>query len=97
MNMTKSKAVVVVRHGERLDYIMRDRGENWIPTSDRPWDPPLTDNGKQQANALGMALPTILQNLKLPSIAAVYSSPFHRCRQTAAELCASNEKLKVQV
>mmetsp|Transcript_32946 Transcript_32946/g.79699 ORF Transcript_32946/g.79699 Transcript_32946/m.79699 type:complete len:289 (-) Transcript_32946:447-1313(-) len=95
--MPNTKAVVVVRHGERLDYIMRDRGENWIPTTDRPWDPPLTENGKQQANALGMALPSMLKTLNLPSIAAVYSSPFHRCRQTAAELCASDDKLKVQV
>lgn len=78
--------VVVVRHGERLDYVMRDAGDNWIPTTDRPWDPPLTSNGKEQAKALGKELPKILSDLKLPSskIDAVYSSPFYRCRQTAA-------------
>eukprot|EP00980_Cylindrotheca_fusiformis_P015087 scaffold4157_cov136-Cylindrotheca_fusiformis.AAC.37 len=91
------KSVVVVRHGERLDYTMRDRGENWIPTTDRPWDPPLTDNGRKIANALGVALPEILESLKLPPIGAVYSSPFHRCRQTASELCALNDNVKVRV
>eukprot|EP00751_Fragilariopsis_kerguelensis_P034942 CAMPEP_0170941392 /NCGR_PEP_ID=MMETSP0735-20130129/23405_1 /TAXON_ID=186038 /ORGANISM="Fragilariopsis kerguelensis, Strain L26-C5" /LENGTH=299 /DNA_ID=CAMNT_0011347761 /DNA_START=62 /DNA_END=959 /DNA_ORIENTATION=+ len=78
--------VVVVRHGERLDYVMRDAGDNWIPTTDRPWDPPLTSNGKEQARTLGKELHKILKDLKLPSskIDAVYSSPFYRCRQTAA-------------
>jgi broad specificity phosphatase PhoE len=95
--MKPAGAVVVVRHGERLDYIMRDRGENWIPTTDRPWDPPLTDHGREQANALGLALPKMLETLNLPPITAVYSSPFYRCRQTASELCASDDKLKVQV
>lgn len=95
--MESVRSVVVVRHGERLDYIMRDRGENWIPSSDRPWDPPLTDNGREQANALGAALPNMLEKLNLPSIAAVYSSPFYRCRQTASGLCSSQEELKVKV
>ena len=80
------RSVVVVRHGERLDYVMRDNGRNWIPTSDRPWDPPLTELGHEQANALGQALPQILEDLKLPPIAAIYSSPFWRCRQTARGL-----------
>lgn len=96
------RAVVVVRHGERLDYVMRDRGENWIPSSPRPWDPPLTDHGKAQAKALGKALPMILSELGLPPIKNVYSSPFHRCRQTAAGLCefsssSSSSSLKVRV
>jgi broad specificity phosphatase PhoE len=80
------RSVVVIRHGERLDYVMRDDGRNWIPTSDRPWDPPLTQRGHEQAYALGQALPKILEDLKLPPIAAIYSSPFWRCRQTAAGL-----------
>lgn len=80
------KSVVVVRHGERLDYITRDNGGNWISTSDRPWDPPLTDNGKNQASELGKALPDILQKLNLPPIVAIYSSPFLRCRQTSVGL-----------
>lgn len=91
------RSVVVVRHGERLDYIMRDRGENWIPTTDRPWDPPLTEYGHKQAKDLGEALPGMLEELNLPPIAAVYSSPFWRCRQTSAGLATTDSTLKVQV
>lgn len=88
---SKRSVVVVVRHGERLDYVMRDAGQNWIPTAERPWDPPLTERGHQQANALGAALPNILNELGLPSIAAIYCSPFWRCCQTAAGL-AKNQR-----
>jgi broad specificity phosphatase PhoE len=93
------RSVVVVRHGERLDYVLRDSGQNWIATSDRPWDPPLTDRGHEQAHALGNALPEILRALKLPPIAAIYASPFWRCRQTAAGLIGhvQQEDLRVQV
>jgi broad specificity phosphatase PhoE len=92
------RSVVVVRHGERLDYVMRDNGQNWIPTADRPWDPPLTEQGHEQANALAKALPKILDDLKLPPMAAIYSSPFWRCRQTAAGLIMdSTTNLRVQV
>jgi broad specificity phosphatase PhoE len=95
--LKNKKAVVVVRHGERLDYVMKDRGLNWIPSTTRPWDPPLTDNGKAQAKALGTELPTMLSKLDLPPISNVYSSPFYRCRQTAAGLCESSASLKVKV
>ena len=37
MERRTAAAVVVVRHGERLDYVMRDAGDNWIPTSNQPW------------------------------------------------------------
>lgn len=76
---------------------MRDNGENWIKNSERPWDPPLTEKGTQQAKALGIALPKILQSLNLPPIAAIYSSPFYRCRQTALGLKESNQNLRVRV
>ena len=90
-NGINKKTVIVVRHGERLDYVTRDRGENWIPTSNRPWDPPLTTTGLQQAKSLESALPEILQNLGLsPNLSAVYSSPFYRCIQTASGLSSSS-------
>lgn len=92
-----TKTVVVVRHGERLDYVMRDAGQNWIPTSTRPWDPPLTERGIQQAKTLGDALPRILEGLELPPIAAVYSSPFLRCQQTAVGLTRRNLNVKVEL
>jgi broad specificity phosphatase PhoE len=91
------KSVVVVRHGERLDYVMRNAGENWVATSEQPWNPPLTDNGKEQAKTLGLALPGILQELNLPPIVAIYSSPLLRCRQTGVGLATSNDDLKVCV
>mmetsp|Transcript_7447 Transcript_7447/g.10841 ORF Transcript_7447/g.10841 Transcript_7447/m.10841 type:complete len:281 (-) Transcript_7447:137-979(-) len=96
MSRSSIKTVVVVRHGERLDYVTRDSGGNWIPTTDQPWNPPLTENGHQQAKGLGVALPEILSSLNLPPVAAVYSSPFHRCRQTAAGLIGSNQNLKIR-
>ena len=77
--------MVVVRHGERLDYVLRDQGQNWVAENwgNRPWDPPLTTNGLEQAKALGQHLPTQLTKLQLPPLSRVYSSPFLRCRQTA--------------
>ena len=77
--------VVVVRHGERLDYVLRDQGQNWVAENwgNRPWDPPLTTNGLEQAKALGQHLPNQLTKLQLPPLSRVYSSPFLRCRQTA--------------
>jgi len=92
------RVVIVVRHGERLDYVMRDRGENWVPSSERPWDPPLTAHGHEQAQALGQHFPQLLQENNLPPIAAVYSSPFWRCRQTAAGIAKSlQHKVRVEL
>jgi broad specificity phosphatase PhoE len=82
--MSNTKFVIVVRHGERKDYVMRDSGENWLATAQRPWDPPLTyPNGFDQAKDLGLYLAEFLEKHKLPPISAFYSSPFLRCRQTA--------------
>jgi broad specificity phosphatase PhoE len=51
-------------------------------------DLPLTENGSGQAYQLGAALTgRILEDMNLnPKIAAVYSSPFLRCRQNAASI-----------
>ena len=93
VKMHKPKTtVVVVRHGERLDYAVRDRcdGGNWIEShQDAPWDPPLTSHGHEQATQLGKSLHSILSSLSDPVdtskiITSVYSSPFLRCRQTSA-------------
>ena len=85
--------VVVVRHGERQDYVDRDNGGNWIEQNvdQRPWDPPLTTNGLAQAKQLGSELPSILKKHGLPGVKAVYSSPFLRCRQTAMGILASQK------
>lgn len=85
---THPTIVVVVRHGERLDYVLRDEGRNWVEgatkTNSRPYDPPLSDHGIEQASKLGKQLRTELLRLNLPPVHVVYSSPFLRCRQTAA-------------
>lgn len=82
------QCVIVVRHGERLDYVERDvYGRNWVQTNKkgRPWDPPLTNVGMRQATDLGVALQrTVLDEWGLPPIGGIYSSPFLRCRQTAS-------------
>jgi broad specificity phosphatase PhoE len=99
------QTVIVVRHGERLDYIMKANGQNWIelPTTDRPWDPPLTETGIEQAKRLGSALfqKTTAEDdefQRLPPITAVYSSPFLRCRQTAAAMIqGGGASINVQV
>jgi broad specificity phosphatase PhoE len=75
--------VVVARHGERLDYVTRDSGGNWVATADHPFNPPLTSHGVQQAMRLGQHLVSELQSLQCPPISLVYSSPLLRCRQTA--------------
>ena len=76
--------VVVVRHGERLDYVSRDDlGVNWTAQADRPYDPPLTEHGKEQALKLGQHLVGELERLGIPPITAIYTSPFLRCLQTS--------------
>lgn len=77
--------IVVARHGERWDYIQRDAGNNWISTAERPWDPPLSPNGLKQAKRLGEFVVKTLKDKNLPPLAACYSSPFLRCRQTACQ------------
>lgn len=81
-----SRYVVVIRHGERLDYVMHDEGKNWLIGQPRPWDPPLSVRGVQQGRLSGQRLKTRLEQMGLPPIAAVYSSPFLRCRQTACAI-----------
>jgi broad specificity phosphatase PhoE len=98
--------VIVARHGERWDYVQREvgKGKEWIASVERPWDPPLSPNGLKQASRMGEHLFEKIQELGLPCISAVYSSPLLRCRQTACQaIDALNSKtesdyhLKVRV
>ena len=75
--------MLVARHGERLDYVYLKRGDNWTATAARPWDPPLTETGLQQACALGAGILGHIETLGLPPILQVCTSPFLRCVQTA--------------
>eukprot|EP01137_Pigoraptor_chileana_P007412 Opistho-2@52962 len=67
--------VWITRHGERMDSI----DEDWEETAERPWDPPLTDRGKEQARLTGVFL-------RDEGVSHVFSSPFLRCLQTADEI-----------
>jgi len=78
--------VVVARHGERLDYVSRDletSSKNWLANSAKPYDPPLTQHGIEQGEKLGRHLSKELEQLGIPAISSVYTSPFLRCRQTS--------------
>jgi broad specificity phosphatase PhoE len=83
IDIDRFAVVVLARHGERLDYVCRDSGENWVSTAERPFDPPLTNHGMEQAVFLGQHLASELTSLGFPPISVVYSSPLLRCRETA--------------
>jgi len=81
--------LIAARHGERLDYFLRDAGWNWVAEeskteSGRPWDPPLTPRGLDQARELGRRIRRAVREGGWPDVTAVYSSPLIRCVQTAA-------------
>ncbi|KAK9120813.1 hypothetical protein Syun_018430 [Stephania yunnanensis] len=76
--------VVVMRHGDR-----RDNAEPlWTAAAERPWDPPLTEGGRDRAYCAGRRF---RRELGFP-IHRAFVSPFLRCAETAAEvvtaLCA---------
>jgi broad specificity phosphatase PhoE len=92
--------VIVVRHGERLDYLCRDKPKsvglpsvNWAQQccDDEPYNPPLTMAGIRQAQALGQALHSHIDTYELPTIPNhtiphIYSSPLLRCVLTSSAL-----------
>lgn len=83
--MGRGGAVIVARHGERIDYYLRDAGSNWVKNNERKWDPPLTHRGQMQARKLGGYLHTLIEKHDLPPIEAAYTSPMIRCCMTAGE------------
>ena len=80
------KRVFIVRHGERADEA--EPTSAWIEKVDgRHFDPPLTDQGHQQA----LHAATFLHSSAIPAdahpdITAVYSSALLRCLETAAPI-----------
>ncbi|XP_027106541.2 uncharacterized protein LOC113761346 [Coffea eugenioides] len=82
--------VVVMRHGDRLDNF----DLLWASKASRPWDPPLTQDGKDRAFARGRKFRAGRSPVNFP-IHRVFVSPFLRCLQTATEvvhgLCAVND------
>ena len=46
----KIQRIFIIRHGERLDNVDYE----WELTAERPYDPPLTDDGTKQAFDAGL-------------------------------------------
>ncbi|KAK9815105.1 hypothetical protein WJX73_007686 [Symbiochloris irregularis] len=76
--MGSKQTLITMRHGLRQDEI--DNGE-WAFTAERPWDPPLSAEGRRQAAATAKALATYRLDY-------IVVSPFLRCLQTVAEILA---------
>jgi broad specificity phosphatase PhoE len=70
-----SQTVWISRHGNRLDFV----NPEWFNTAERPYDPPLSEDGIEQARQLG-------QRLVGEGIAHIFVSPFLRTVQTANEV-----------
>lgn len=67
-----TQTVWIARHANRLDFVNPD----WFLTAQRPYDPPLSPDGEEQAKALAKRLAGV-------SIAHIFASPFLRTVQTA--------------
>jgi broad specificity phosphatase PhoE len=67
-----TQTVWLARHGNRLDFVKPE----WLLAADRPYDPPLAQDGVLQAKALG-------ERLKEEKIAHIFASPFFRTVETA--------------
>lgn len=78
MATQENQNVIVMRHGDRLDNFE----ELWVMKAERPWDPPLHQDGKIRAFCTGQK---IRSSIDFP-IHRVFVSPFLRCVQTAAEV-----------
>lgn len=70
-----SQYVLVMRHGHRED----EQDSEWHLKASRPWDPPLSDQGRKEARDSGVELKKI-------DVDFVITSPFLRCLQTSAEI-----------
>ena len=66
------RKIWLTRHGNREDFI----DETWRERSERPFDPRLSADGREQASALG-------RRMRDTSLEIIYSSPFLRTIETA--------------
>ena len=67
-----NQTIWIARHGNRLDFV----NPEWFNTAERPYDPPLSEDGIIQAQELG-------QRLVAERIRHIFASPFLRTVQTA--------------
>jgi broad specificity phosphatase PhoE len=72
--------VYVMRHGERQDMV----DPSWGASTSRPWDPPLSQFGMQQATQRGQEFASARRRVDV-----VVCSPFTRCIQTACGFMCS--------
>jgi len=63
----------IARHGNRADFV----DDEWRENAERPHDPPLSQDGIQQARELG-------QRLAGEGLSHIFASPFLRTVQTAS-------------
>jgi broad specificity phosphatase PhoE len=70
-----TQTVWIARHGNRLDFV----NPEWFNTAERPYDPPLSEDGLVQAKQLG-------QRLVGEGIIHIFASPFLRTVQTANQI-----------
>ncbi|KAJ2768168.1 hypothetical protein IWQ57_003650, partial [Coemansia nantahalensis] len=79
-----------VRHGERIDHV----DDSWAQRAEAPYDPPLTEDGHEQARRTGALIHRLEQQaMRRPEAVRpqkttfrVLTSPFLRCAQTAEGL-----------
>ncbi|MEM9543368.1 MAG: histidine phosphatase family protein [Cyanobacteria bacterium P01_E01_bin.42] len=73
-----TQIIWIARHANRLDFV----NPEWFNTAERPYDPPLSEDGLMQAKELG-------KRLQLEKIKHIFASPFLRTVQTANEVAYS--------
>ncbi len=81
------RMIWLARHARRQDF----DDPQWAAGSPRPYDPPLSEDGRRQAR-------TMADRLVIESIDHLFSSPFLRCVETAAAIATqSNLAIKLEV
>lgn len=93
-SMAHVETLIVMRHGQRADAV----GETWAQQNSRPWDPPLSKEGLQQARSTGEILahiPKIWETKRT----TIFSSPHTRFLETACTVgnFLPNSKLIINV
>lgn len=81
-----SQTIWIARHGNRLDFV----NPEWFNTATRRYDPPLSEDGKLQAQQLA-------NRLQSENIKHIFVSPFLRAIETAYPIAQTlNLSLKIE-
>ena len=76
-----TRTVWLCRHGNRQDFV----DPLWLDTADRPHDPPLSDDGHEQAQ-------TLARSFAGNHVDHLFCSPFLGCLQTARPVADALDK-----